>query len=449
MKSRLSFLLVIVLMLNLLSACEAGFRLNGPATMSVEINTTFEDPLTSQPTAQIDGYVDVSQVGTYTLTYTLIVNDTKKVLQRTVKVVDTTSPVLTLKGSDHQATCAIDHYQEEGYTASDNGDGDLTGNVVVMREDQQIRYHVSDRAGNVSEIIRTFDLTDTNAPQLTLQGPEHIEMPKGAYYHEYGVSVSDDCSLASSLRVVKSGSVNAKVLGNYHITYTVSDAAGNTSQLTRTVEVVDKPVTTVYLTFDDGPHTNTQGVLDILKEYNALATFFVVRRPSKYSHLVTRAYNEGHTVALHSNTHNYSKIYASPEAYFEDLFLVQDYVYALTGHRSWIVRFPGGSSNLSSDFNPGIMTYLTQEVQNRGFHYFDWNVSTGDGNSANSTQSIIDRAKKYIRIGKSNVVLLHDGAGHTETVEALPEIMAYLMSINAVLLPITMQTPQVHHTVQN
>jgi peptidoglycan/xylan/chitin deacetylase (PgdA/CDA1 family) len=213
--------------------------------------------------------------------------------------------------------------------------------------------------------------------------------------------------------------------------------------------VLDQAPTIVYLTFDDGPHANTEDVLDILKRYNALATFFVVRRDPKYNSLVTRAYQEGHTVALHSNTHNYWDIYESEEAYFEDLYLVQDYVFELTGHRSWILRFPGGSSNTVSRFNPGIMTTLTEAVQNQGFHYFDWSVSTGDGNSANPPQTIIDRAIKYIKLGRSNVVLMHDGAGHDETVTALPAIMDYLMSINAVLLPITMDTPQYHHHVQN
>lgn len=449
MKRLILLLLGLSIGLSLLTACTNRFRLNGKSDMTVEINTVFTDPLTSIPEATIRGSVDTSRIGTYTITYTAIIDGTEKTLQRRVTVVDTTSPIITLNGLSHQATCAISHYQEEGFLAIDNGDGDITSQVMIQRENQSITYRVSDQAGNVTEVVRSFDLTDTSAPQVKLLGPEFIEMPKGGHYHEYGVDVTDDCTEASALTLKKSGTVTTSTLGEYLITYKVSDEAGNVAEVTRTVRVIDKPVTTIYLTFDDGPHTNTEAVLNILKHYGALATFFVVRRNVKYNGLVTRAYNEGHTVALHSNTHNYWDIYASEAAYFEDLFLVQDYVYELTGHRSWILRFPGGSSNTVSRFNPGIMTHLTQAVQDRGFHYFDWSVSTGDGNSANPPQSIIDRAIKYIRVGKSNVVLMHDGAGHIETVEALPAIMDYLMSINAVLLPITMQTPQVHHNVLN
>jgi peptidoglycan/xylan/chitin deacetylase (PgdA/CDA1 family) len=449
MKRYALFLLGISLSLSLLSACNSGFRLNGNALMTVEINTAFIDPLTNDPQATITGDVDITQIGIYTVTYTSIVNGKPKTLERIVRVVDTTPPIITLTGATHQATCAISRYQEEGFSATDNGDGDVSALVTMIRESQRILYRVSDRSGNLVEVERTFDLTDTTSPRLSILGPDHLEIPKGGHYHEFGVSAQDDCTGAETLRLTTIGSVNTKVLGEYLVTYRVSDEAGNTAETTRTIQIVDKPVTTVYLTFDDGPHTNTRDVLDILKDYKALATFFVVRRASKYNSYVTRAYNEGHTVALHSNTHNYWNIYASESAYFDDLFLVQDYVYELTGHRSWILRFPGGSSNTVSRFNPGIMTYLTQEVQRRGFHYFDWSVSTGDGNSANSAQSIVDRAIKYIKIGKSNVVLMHDGAGHTETVEALPAILEYLMSIGAVLLPITMDTPQSHHNVLN
>lgn len=449
MKRFLHFLIPLVMGLSLLTACNPDFHLNGKAEITLEINTTFSDPLTNLPQAEVSGSVDTSQIGRYTLTYTVTLEGKVKTLQRIINVVDTTKPRLTLNGELRHASCALDFYTEEGYTALDNGDGDIASWVTITQDKNKLLYKVSDRAGNTSQAVRTFDLNDTTAPQLILKGPELIQMPKGGTYYEYGVDVSDDCGNASTLSVKTVGQVDQNTLGEYTVRYSVTDPSGNTTERTRTIRVVDQPPTIVYLTFDDGPHTNTQLVLDILKQYNALATFFVVRRDPKYNDLVTRAYQEGHTVALHSNTHNYLDIYASEANYFADLYLVQDYVYELTGHRSWIVRFPGGSSNTVSRFNPGIMTTLTKAVQREGFHYFDWSVSTGDGNSANPPQIIIDRALKYIRIGKSNVVLMHDGAGHDETVAALPTILDYLMSINAVLLPITMETPEYHHHIQN
>ncbi|MBO4461285.1 MAG: polysaccharide deacetylase family protein, partial [Lachnospiraceae bacterium] len=109
---------------------------------------------------------------------------------------------------------------------------------------------------------------------------------------------------------------------------------------------VDPNAKKVYLTFDDGPSHNTELILDILKEYNVKATFFVIGRNDEYSKsLYKRIVDEGHTIALHSYTHRYSSIYASLDAYKEDLQKISDLVYDATGVRSKFIRFPGGSSN--------------------------------------------------------------------------------------------------------
>jgi peptidoglycan/xylan/chitin deacetylase (PgdA/CDA1 family) len=190
-------------------------------------------------------------------------------------------------------------------------------------------------------------------------------------------------------------------------------------------------------------------VLDTLADYDVKATFFVVKRSSRYDELLIRTAAEGHTIGLHTYSHNYNQIYASLEAYLEDLQRISDHVFGLTGIRSMILRFPGGSSNLISDFNPGIMTKVTAKVNELGYHYFDWNVSSGDGDSTNTADFIVERSLARIKRGKVNVVLYHDGGGSAETAEALPLILDYLISINALILPITMDTPVIQHNVQN
>jgi len=104
---------------------------------------------------------------------------------------------------------------------------------------------------------------------------------------------------------------------------------------------------------------------------------------------------------------------------------------------------------MSSSFNPGIMTTLTQMVVDEGFHYFDWNISSGDGNSKTTTAQMIYNVTINCRPGRNNVVLMHDSASHDESVAALRPILDYLKSIDAVILPITMETPQIHHHVNN
>lgn len=152
---------------------------------------------------------------------------------------------------------------------------------------------------------------------------------------------------------------------------------------------------TIYLTFDDGPSPRTPEVLKILRDNGVKATFFVTHISGKSSHYMKDIVAEGHTIALHSYTHDYDKIYASEEAYFADLQQISDLVYSETGVRTNLIRFPGGSSNIVSRFNPGIMTRLTQQVTDKGYVYFDWNVVSGDANRGGATaQQIINNCRK-------------------------------------------------------
>ena len=112
----------------------------------------------------------------------------------------------------------------------------------------------------------------------------------------------------------------------------------------------------VYLTFDDGPGPYTAQLLDVLARYGVKATFFVTALNSDYEDMIGRAYNEGHSIAVHTYSHDYRKIYASEEAFFEDFNAMEDVIYRQTGQYTKLCRFPGGSSNTVSQFNPGVMS---------------------------------------------------------------------------------------------
>ena len=183
-----------------------------------------------------------------------------------------------------------------------------------------------------------------------------------------------------------------------------------------------------YLTFDDGPSINTIKILDILDKYNVKATFFVIyhgNMKSKYKEIV----NRGHTIALHSYTHNYSKIYKSEKGYFSDLKKIHDYIEDVTGVDSRIIRFPGGSSNtVSNKYNKGIMKKLKASVEEKGYIYHDWNVDSTDAAGRNRKASLLLKNVKK-GTGKKKVinVLMHDtGKSKKTTVEALPSIIKYL-----------------------
>ena len=179
----------------------------------------------------------------------------------------------------------------------------------------------------------------------------------------------------------------------------------------------------VYLTFDDGPSSLTPKVLDLLDEYNAKATFFVVyKEEQEYTEYLSEIVDRGHTLALHSYSHNYGKIYASVDAFLEDFQKVYDWVYEETGQRPTLFRFPGGSTNGKK----AVTTEIVNEMQRRGFIYYDWNVSSGDGSQLTTTENIYKNICSNVGNFEFPVVLMHDGPGKNATLRALPDVLKTL-----------------------
>ena len=204
-----------------------------------------------------------------------------------------------------------------------------------------------------------------------------------------------------------------------------------------------------YLTFDDGPSDNTLKILDILKRYNVKATFFVIGTGKlEYT---KRMVAEGHTVALHSNTHTYSSIYKSTSAYYSDLQAISDKVEKACGVRSNIVRFPGGTSNTTSrSYCSGIMTKLSKELPEKGYYYFDWNIDSGDASGNNvAVSKIMSNIRSYGTSRKNAVVLMHDTGAKGTTVDALPQIIEYYMSAGYYFAPLSSSSEPIRHSPNN
>ncbi len=202
----------------------------------------------------------------------------------------------------------------------------------------------------------------------------------------------------------------------------------------------------VYLTFDDGPSANTDRILDILAQYGVKATFFVVGKEG-YTDQYRRIVEDGHTLAMHSYSHRYNEVYASLDSYKADLTKLHDYLYELTGEDCRFVRFPGGSSNTVSKVS---MWDLIDYLDSEDMVYFDWNVSSGDSTGGKKsvdqlTNNVLENIGKY----NNAVVLFHDAAGKTTTVDALAGIIEKILeSDNTVLLPISEDTVKVQHLHQ-
>ena len=201
----------------------------------------------------------------------------------------------------------------------------------------------------------------------------------------------------------------------------------------------------VYLTFDDGPSGNTGKILDILKEYDVKATFFVVgKEEDKYRQLYKRIVEEGHTLAMHSYSHKYNEIYQSKESFMEDLTKLQEFLYDTTGVWCRYCRFPGGSSNTVSRVD---MHELVAYLEEQDMSYFDWNVSSGDATNAYiSPEAIVRNVTSGLGGLEEAVVLMHDASEKDSTVEALPELIEQIQAMeDTKIVPITDETEPIHH----
>lgn len=203
-----------------------------------------------------------------------------------------------------------------------------------------------------------------------------------------------------------------------------------------------------FLTFDDGPSKNTPKILDILDRYNIKATFFVIGRgKTEYMKDIVDA---GHAIGLHSYSHEFSQIYQSETAYFEDLQKLSDLVRETTGVTTTLMRFPGGSSNTASKkYCNGIMTALTKSVEQKGYAYFDWNCDSHDADGATVPASQIINSIKRESGAQHLTVLMHDAGAKTSTVEALPAVIEYLQQQGYSFQKLNKIVKPYHHSINN
>ena len=446
---------------------QTQLTIQGEKALTVEYGTQFQDPgavavlkilqtgTEKAISVTVKGTVDVNKVGTYQLEYTASAEGGTCTDYRTVTVADTQCPVISLVSDPNKYTLPGQAYAEEGFTATDNHDGDITAQVQRLEENGKVTYTVKDSFGNTASIVRDIVYNDPIAPQITLQGDSYIILSYGGTFEEPGFTAADNCDGDLTASVQVSGLPDPQKSGTYTVTYQVADKYNNVTTASRTVYVKEKGVDLVndpskgtkfiYLTFDDGPGPYTEELLDILAKYNVKVTFFVVNTP--FVNLVKREAEEGHTVAIHTATHKFGEIYANEDAYFKDLYKMQEIIKQYTGKISTFLRFPGGSSNTISSSNKGLMTRLTKLVGEKGFKYFDWNVDSMDAGGAKTAKKVFENVKKSVDGNTNSVVLMHDIKDYT--VEAIEDIIIWGLENGYTFLPVSENSPTCHHKVNN
>ena len=182
----------------------------------------------------------------------------------------------------------------------------------------------------------------------------------------------------------------------------------------------------VYLTFDDGPSNLTKPLLDILDQYDIKATFFVMAQGKSKENCAAwmkDIVQRGHAIALHTYTHNYRQIYASPQAFLDDFAKMSDFIEQSTGQKITMFRFPGGSVN---SFNKKTGKAIIDEMTRRGYTYYDWNVSSGDGADATTAADVYKNVIRGVHKNGTSIVLMHNTSAKSATLSQVANIITTL-----------------------
>lgn len=183
----------------------------------------------------------------------------------------------------------------------------------------------------------------------------------------------------------------------------------------------------VYLTFDDGPSKDiTPQILDILKENDVKATFFVLgARVDLYPETLKREFNEGHYIANHGYSHKYSQIYENRDTVFDEYNQCEVSIKNALGNQeynSFLFRFPGGSRGGRYE---SVKSDARQLFEEYGIAYTNWNCLTGDAAGKTTKEACIQEMLESKGNQNSIILLMHDANDKGQTVEALPEIIQY------------------------
>jgi hypothetical protein len=239
--------------------------LTGANPMQISAGSVFTDPGATALDAvdgnvttaiTVTGTVNANAVGSYTLTYR--VEDAAgnaASVTRTVNVVDTTPPVISLTGANPMQVSAGSVFTDPGATALDAVYGDVTSAITVTGAvdahtvgSYTLTYRVEDAAGNAASETRTVNVVDTTPPVISLTGANPMQVSAGGVFTDPGATALDAVYGDVTSAITVTGAVDANTVGSYTLTYQVVDGAGNTASETRTVNVVDTTPPVISLT---------------------------------------------------------------------------------------------------------------------------------------------------------------------------------------------------------
>ncbi|QAA30343.1 immunoglobulin-like domain-containing protein [Clostridium manihotivorum] len=408
-------------------------KLKGEESQTIEVhknyeeagftaNDNYDNDLTSK--VSVSGAVNTDKLGDYTLSYDVkdSSNNTAITLKRTVHVVDTTKPVITLKGDSDINVEVHKGYTDEGVSAADNYDNDITSNVTVSGKVNTdkigqyiISYDVKDSSGNVADTVkRTIHVLDTTKPIISLKGETDKTIEVHASYVDPGAIATDNYDEDITSKIIKSGEVNTDKVGDYSINYDVKDNSNNAADTAkRVIHVVDTTNPIIAL---KGDSDETLEVNHDYVEKGATATDNYSGDISK--DIVISGNVDTHKLGDYVITYNVKDAANNSASTVKRTIHIVDStkpVIALKGdaeqtievHSKYVDPGVALSDNYDNDINSKLVVSGAVNTDKLGDYTIVYNVKDGSGNAADTivrTIHVKDTTKPVINIVGDSVV---------------------------------------------
>ena len=451
---------------NVVDTTAPVITLLGEATVTIEVGSTYSDAGAtasdnydgdvSSSIVTVNG-VDEDTVGTYTVTYNVTDANSNAATQvsRTVNVVDTTAPVITLLG---EATVTIEvgsTYSDAGATASDNYDGDVSSSIVTVNgvdEDTvgtyTVTYNVTDANSNAAtQVSRTVNVVDTTAPVITLLGEATVTIEVGSTYSDAGATASDNYDGDVSSSIVTVNGVDEDTVGTYTVTYNVTDANSNAAtQVSRTVNVVDTTAPVITLL---GEATVTIEVGSTYSDAGATASDNYDGDVS--SSIVTVNGVDEDTVGTYTVTYNVTDANSNAATQVSRTVNVVDTtapVITLLGEATVTIEVGStysdagatASDNYDGDVSSSIVTVNGVDEDTVGTYTVTYNVTDANSNAATQvsrTVNVVDTTAPVITLlGEATVTIevgsTYSDAGATASDNYDGDVSSSIVTVNGV-----------------
>ncbi|BCK00259.1 polysaccharide deacetylase family protein [Anaerocolumna chitinilytica] len=311
-------------------------------------------------------------------------------------------------------------------------------NLYYEAEDYSSSLEESEKNSYNEEEISTPNSVDAN---LNSESSKTAKDSPSSSKNADGTLAADKKTIISSNKKTSSGKssagkTNAIEANDKSQTKSKDKQSSSNTEIKKNVGTKEKEKyegKEVYLTFDDGPSSYTDDILDVLNKYQVKATFFVIGKTDEQSRrLYKRIVDEEHSIGMHSYSHDYSQIYKSLKDFENDYKRIKKLIYDTTGLMTDIYRFPGGSGNQVSGTDMSVfIRYLNKE----NVVYYDWNVASGDATGITySPEQLCDNALEGIADHTRSIVLMHDTDAKLNTVKSLDSLLSTLTQSGAKLL---------------